>query len=261
MFDPNPTDNDKNPEVKIPVNAPDDSIEGVEVPYVDTSHVQSEAEVDRMVHEYEDKYASIRRQRIELPEEPELHDEEKPKNDWKKFRFGLRKMSHDLRPSSISATTTEEERLWATIAHVSALVTLLIGVPTGGIAALLTLFIPLAIYFAFRNRSEFVANQALQSFALQVVCTVGVAFTAVALVLVAALVTVVLAITIVGILAIPFLWLAIALVLVVLLALPLGMGILGIVGAWESYQGRLFRYPYIANWIDEQMHGRFLRHL
>jgi uncharacterized Tic20 family protein len=271
---PDDKPSDMKPEVKIPVT-PADEIQGVEVPYVNSSNVQSEEEVDRIVQEYENKYRSVRRERIEIPE-----PDEKPKNDFKndhkddyktfndygqkwrgKMKVDFNRIAHDLRPSSVNATTSEEERTWAAVAHGSALLTLILGLSTGGLAALLTLFIPLGIYFMYRQRSEYVANQALQSFAMQVLCTVGVVFTAVALALAATLVTLILAITIVGIIAIPFLWLAVALVFVALMALPLGMGILGTLGAFEAWQGRLFRYPYIANWIDEQMHGGFLQNI
>lgn len=231
--------------IKIPVNSePVDDI-----PPHDPN-LRSEQEVDELVRDYERKYSGFREQ-----------ESEKVKDTWGSWKAKVGHFQADFRPTATSATTTEEERLWAAIAHGSALVTLLIGLPTFGLTTLVTIFIPLGIYLAYRQRSEFVAHQALQAFAMQVIGTVGFVFVLVGTLIAAALVMVLLAITIVGIIVIPFVAIAVVLVVVALLALPLSMTVLGVIGAWETYQGRFFRYPYIANWIDQQTHGGFLSHI
>ena len=221
--------------IRIPVDTPAPSPRGTAAP-----------DVDQLVREYERKYQGFR-------------DDESAevKNTATYFIPKIKKQpTMPMRTGS----TTDTERMWAAIAHASALLTLLIGIPTAGVSALITLFIPLMIYFYFREKSEFVAYHALQAFALQIIGTVGwVAILAVGM-LVGALLIVVLAITIVGVLVIPFVVLAMILFAVASLALPLGMVVFGALGAWESYQGNWYRYPYIGAWLDQQMRGGFLTH-
>ncbi len=198
--------------------------------------------VDALVKDYEEKYTGFR-------------DAESEK--VKRSAVGV----SEPRPKRIAvsgAPVTEDERMWAAIAHGSALLTLVVGLVTGGLATLFTLFIPLGIYFAYRQRSEYVAYAALQAFALQVIGTVGWVAVLLAGVLVGALLCVVLAVTIVGILLIPFVALAIVLFVVATFALPLGMIVYGTIAAWESYQGKWYRYPWVGDWIDRQMHAGFL---
>jgi uncharacterized Tic20 family protein len=171
---------------------------------------------------------------------------------------------HDLPPKrkrgfTVSkASVTDDERMWAAIAHGSALLTLLVGVLTGGIATLFTLFIPLGIYFAYRQRSEYVAYAALQAFALQVLGTVGWIAVLVIGILAGVLLSVLLAITIIGALLVPFIALAVILFALASFAMPLGMVVYGVIASWETYQGKWYRYPWIGDWIDRQMHAGFL---
>ncbi len=220
---------------RIPVDTPPPSPRGTAAP-----------DVDALVREYEQKYQGFR-------------DDESPevKNTATYFPPKPKKQ-----PTVMMRTgsTTDNERMWAAIAHASAILTLLVGIPTAGIATLVTLFIPLMIYFYYREKSEFIAYHALQAFALQVIGTVGwVAIVAVGM-LVGALLIVVLAVTIVGLLVVPFVVLAMILFAVASIALPLGMVVFGALGAWEAYQGNWYRYPYIGAWLEQQMRGGFLTH-
>ena len=52
------------------------------------------------------------------------------------------------------AEVDQNERKWAALAHASTLLTALVGLSTGGAGVLLTMFVPFAIYLAFRKRSE-----------------------------------------------------------------------------------------------------------
>ena len=158
-------------------------------------------------------------------------------------------------PSSRLAGLSESERRWAALSHASVLLTLLLGLFSAGFLALLSLCIPLGIYFYWRNRSEFVAFQALQAFALQAIGTIGWLALLVAGTIAGALLVLLLAITLIGI---PLLIVVIpALVLFVLgtFALPLAMLIYSLIAAVQTWQGVNYRLPRISRWIDRQLRG------
>jgi uncharacterized Tic20 family protein len=203
--------------------------------------VNKNASVDALVRDYEAKYNGFRDQESAYVRQA-----------------AAQKAKSKVYPSMINANLTEEERMWAAIAHGSAILTLLVGLLTGGVATLFTLFIPLGIYIAFRNRSSFVANQALQAFALQVIGTIGWLVVLIGGVLIGALLSVVLAITVVGLIIVPFVVIAIVLFVLATLVMPFGMGVFGAIAAWEAYQGRWYRYPKIGDWVDRQFHTNFL---
>lgn len=214
--------------IRIPVDAP--------VP---------DDDIDALVRDYEEKYYAFREKESRRIRAAEV--ESAPALKAKRSM-----------PLVRTSSTAEDERMWAAIAHGSALLTLLIGGLTGGLAVLFMLFIPLGIYFAYRQRSEYVAYHALQAFALQVLCTVGWLVILVGGAVLGGLLCVLLAITIIGIPLAVLAALAIALFAIGSLALPLGMPVFGALAAWKAYQGEWYRYPRIGNWIDRQMHGGFL---
>jgi uncharacterized membrane protein len=37
------------------------------------------------------------------------------------------------------------------------------------------------------------------------------------------------------------------------------MVVFGLISAWEAYQGKWYRVPYIGEWLEKQMRGGFLR--
>ncbi len=155
---------------------------------------------------------------------------------------------------------SDVERRWATIAHASVLLTLFVGLPSAGFLTLITLFIPLGIYFYWRQKSEFVAFQALQAFTLQVLGTVGwLAILTVGMV-VGALLLIILAITLVGLILYPIVIPAMILFALATFALPFGMVVYSIIAAMRTWQGVDYRLPRIGRWIDNQMHSGFLEH-
>jgi len=80
------------------------------------------------------------------------------------------------RPRSYSTLrVTDDERLWAAVAHISAWVTFLGGIATIGTIIPVSIFIPLIVYFLFRRKSDYVAFHALQAFVIQLIGTVGAA--------------------------------------------------------------------------------------
>lgn len=166
------------------------------------------------------------------------------------------------RPRSYSAfRVTDNERLWAGAAHASVWVTFGALFFTAGFAVPLTIFVPLVIYFMFRKQSDYVAFHALQSFVLQLVGTVGaLALLTIggALWIIGLVVALLLMVVLVGFVLVPV-WgiVGIALLLTVFL-MPFAMVLFGTIGAVQTYNGRDYRYPYVAQWVDRQLAGGFL---
>ena len=148
---------------------------------------------------------------------------------------------------------TRDETNWAALAHASILLTLVLGVSTGGIAAFLGPVVPALIWYAYRDKSEYVTEQARQATIFQVAGLLGL----LALVLVGAIVMVagwvvsaVLVIVLIGIV------LLLAMLIVTLawgaavIVLPIAQVVYGCYAALEAYNGRPFRYWWIADAID-----------
>ena len=122
-----------------------------------------------------------------------------------------------------------DERLWAMLAHLSVLLNLVTG--------FLGVFAPLVIYFIYKDRSRYVAFQAMQSFIFQLIfwggagVLVGVMWAVVGL----------LSAILVGLICIPF--------AIIFSFLPLGALVYGVIGAIQTYQGQDFRYWLVADWV------------
>lgn len=167
-----------------------------------------------------------------------------------------------LTPRSYSnARVTDDEKLWASVAHASAWITFLGGIFTVGAIVPISIFIPLGIYFLWRRRSDYVAFHALQAFTLQLLGTVGAAVILAAggLVWSIGLVIAVLALFIlIGFILLP-LWGLVGLGLALFsIVMPLAMIFYGTLAAIETYNGRDYHYPFIARWVDRQLAGGFL---
>lgn len=156
---------------------------------------------------------------------------------------------------------SDDEKRWAAVAHGSVWLTLLGGFISGGTIVPISVFVPLIIYFLFRSKSNYVAFHALQAFVLTLIGTVG----AFLLLLVGGLVwgiglvvALLAMLVLVGFVLVPI-WgfVGIALLAVIVL-LPLAMLFLGTFAAIETYNGRDYRYPFIARWVDRQIAGSFL---
>jgi uncharacterized protein len=209
---------------------------------------RDELSIDELVGSYEERYSGFR-----------SRESDKIKRDAAGSpRPVARPRSYVVGgPSAVG----EEERMWAAIAHGSAILTLLVGMLTGGLATLFTLFIPLGIYFAFRQRSPYVAYAALQAFAIQVLGTVGWLVLVVAGSLIGVILMILLFITVIGIPVALLVGVVLAVLILTSLVIPFGMAVYGGIAAWQTYQGKQYRYPWIADWIDRQMHGGFLANL
>ena len=213
-----------------------------------------------IVQEYEERYygptSETARQR--------RHAEELASGGWQATGQRAYQTLHqyDWRPRSLPVDgLSDDERLWAALAHISALLTIGVAIVTNGLAVLAMIFVPLAIYFYFRDKSNFVAFHALQAFAMQLLGTMGWVVVLVAGILVLTVGIVISALASVVLIGIPFLIVFVLLLVAflgVMLALPFGMLIFSLIGAYQTYNGRDYRYPFIASWIERQLSSSFL---
>jgi len=193
------------------------------------------ADDDDIVREYEERYYGTRKERVAETAVPSPARKAAKTKRWDVDR---------------------NERRWAALAHASTLLTAAVALPSFGAGTLLTVFVPLLIYLAFRNRSDYVAFHALQAFTIQLVGTVGwflvvlVGGLAWSLMLVVSLVLI---LVVVGAVLFPVILLLGALALVASFALPVGMVIYSIIAAIETWNGHDYRYPYISRWVERQL--------
>ncbi len=131
--------------------------------------------------------------------------------------------------NSTSYVPTSDEKTWATLAHLSVLVNLFTGV--------LGPVIALVIYLAFKDKSRYIAYQALQSLLLQLIVWVGGGV----LITLAWIVTGLLTVVVIGLCLIPF--------AILLSLMPVIAPVYGVVAAVQTSQGDDFRYWLIGNWV------------
>ena len=151
---------------------------------------------------------------------------------------------------------TREEMTWAALAHASILLTLLIGIVSGGLFAILGVIVPAIIWYAHRGKSDYVVDQARQATIFQLVATVGL----IALVLVGGLVltlvwvvTGLLSAILIGLVLIPVALILTLVYVVAVVGLPIAQVVYGCYAALETYNGRPFRYRWVADLIDRYL--------
>lgn len=157
------------------------------------------------------------------------------------------------RPAPPLLGLTQDEMTWAALAHASILVTLLVGLLSGGALAVVGLLIPALIWYAFRLKSEYVVDQARQAFLFQVAGFVALLILALlgsVLVVGGWTVSAALSIVIIGLLLLPIMLILTLLWAALFVALPIGQVVYGCYAALEAYHGRPFRYWWIADLID-----------
>jgi len=147
----------------------------------------------------------------------------------------------DVRPNAVNSAPSlsapqplspADERTWAMLAHLSVLLNLVTGFLGVGAALL--------IYLIYKDRSRYVAYQAMQAFLFQLLFWAGGG------VLIGVMWAIVGALSaiLVGILLIP-----IALLLTpVFLILPLVALVYGVIGSIETSNGKDFRYWLVSDW-------------
>jgi uncharacterized Tic20 family protein len=146
-----------------------------------------------------------------------------------------------------------EEMTWSALAHASILLTLLLGVASGGIAAFLGPIVPAIIWYVYRDKSEYVVEQARQATIFQLAGILGWLVLVIGgAILVAAgwAVSAILLVVLVGLILMPVMLLVTLIWGVAIVALPIAQVIYGCYAALEAYNGRPFRYQWFADMID-----------
>jgi uncharacterized Tic20 family protein len=128
-----------------------------------------------------------------------------------------------------------DERTWAMIAHLSVLANLVTGF-FGPVAALV-------IYLVYKERSRYVAYQALQAFVFQLIWWVGAG----AIAGIAWAISGILTAVLIGLLCMP--------VACVISLLPLAALVYGVVGGVQASQGQDFKYWLIGDWVRGTLEG------
>lgn len=152
-------------------------------------------------------------------------------------------------PEPQSAGPTQDERNWAMLAHLTALLTLGVGVSTSGIGYVFALLVPLSLYLYFAGRSRFVAFHALQATVFQAlagILFVVLAAAAGAVIVAAWVVTGVLSIVLLGLLLLPVTLGLTVLAAAQLAAVPLLVLFYALYGAYRTYEGENFHYPWVG---------------
>ncbi len=126
-----------------------------------------------------------------------------------------------------------DERTWAMLAHLSVLLNLVTG-----FLGVVTAFV---IYLMHKDRSRYVANQALQAFFFQLIFWGGGGF----LIGVIWAITGALCTILIGFLLIPFALLA----TFIFLPMPLLAIVYGVIAAMQCANGDDFRYWLIGQWV------------
>lgn len=149
---------------------------------------------------------------------------------------------------------TDQERNWAAIAHASTLLSIVVGLATGGLGSIFLALIPLGIFVAFREKSRYVAFHALQATTLQLVSVIVYAIGLVALIIftiLAWLVSGLLTIVLVGVLLMPLALLITLLLVAFALLFPLAVMGYALYAAVETGRGINFHYAWLGEWLDE----------
>jgi uncharacterized Tic20 family protein len=138
-------------------------------------------------------------------------------------------------PAAPAALTPSDERTLAMLAHLSNLL--------NPVTAFLGILVPLGMYLLYKDRSRYVAYQALQSFVFQLIWWVGAGAIAAMLWTVSGA----LAVVVVGCFLMP--------VALLVTLLPVASLIYSIYAGIECSQGRDFRYWLIGDWVRGTLNG------
>jgi uncharacterized Tic20 family protein len=151
---------------------------------------------------------------------------------------------------------TLAERKLAILAHASILITFLVAITTGGIGVLAAILVPFFIWYLNRERSSYVAFHALQATMYQI-ALVGIFLSAGAVICLVLglvwLITAVLSILLIGLILVPIAAVFTVIVALVLTAYPLAGLTYGLTAAWQVYNTDTFRYPWIADWLENRL--------
>lgn len=154
---------------------------------------------------------------------------------------------------------TQDEKTMAALAHASIVLTFVVALGSGGLGSLVGVLVPLLIWLVYKEKSAHVSLQALQATVFQVACILLVV---IALAVGAILVTVgwtvsgALVAVLIGLCMMPFVALLTVLFAVLVLILPLAELGYGLHAAYETYQGRDFRYWLVGEAVEKELARR-----
>jgi len=156
-------------------------------------------------------------------------------------------------------TLTQDERTMAALAHASVVLTFILALGSGGLGGLLGILVPLLIWLTYKQKSAYVSFQALQATVFQAVSILlMVVVLAVSIILIVAGWTISGALTaiLIGLCLMPFALLITVVLALLVLILPLAQLGYGLYAAYETYQGRDFRYWLVGEALEEEMAKR-----
>ena len=208
---------------------------------------------------------------MEQEAEVEVAVEDKPRGETRKLKEGAEEpvprprraetkklapdpeMALDVAAPAPHLGLSREEMSWAALAHASILLTLLLGLASGGLAAILGPIVPAIIWYVYRDKSEYVVEQARQATLFQlagIVALMALAVIGALLVAVGWAVSAVLVIVLIGLILLPIMLLVTLLWVVAIVALPIVQVVYGCYAAIEAFNGRPVRYWWVADMID-----------
>ena len=161
-------------------------------------------------------------------------------------------------PAGAVSAPTQDERNWAMLAHLTALLTAGVAASTGGMGYVVALLVPLGMYLYFAGQSRYVAYHALQATVFQALAGIGYVVAAGALgaaIAAAWAVTGVLSVVLIGLLLLPLALGLTLLAVMEILALPLLGLFYALRGAYLTAQGEPFEYPVVGALVA-QSRGR-----
>ena len=210
---------------------------------------------EQVVREYEERYLNMQDpEYVKVPPTQESYATGSTGSSvWKRMAsFDVPPRHRPNTKRRVPVPSDENDKMWAAAAHASAIVTLVAALSSGP-GVVVGLFIPLVIYLVFRTRSEYVAFHALQAFTFQTVATVGT----VAMIIGFALLTLISGIASLLIVGIPFfimfLFLTMMMVPISLFSILFVMPVYSLSAFFATLNGRNFRYPWVADWVDDQL--------
>jgi uncharacterized Tic20 family protein len=154
---------------------------------------------------------------------------------------------------------TQDERTMAALAHASVVLTFILALGSGGLGGLLGVLVPLLIWLTYKEKSAYVSFQALQATVFQAVSIllmVVVLAVSIILIVVGWTISGALTAVLIGLCLMPFALLITVVLALLVLILPLAQLGYGLYAAYETYQGRDFRYWLVGETLEKEMAKR-----
>jgi hypothetical protein len=154
---------------------------------------------------------------------------------------------------------TQDERTMAALAHASVVLTFILALGSGGLGGLLGILVPLLIWLTYKEKSAYVSFQALQATVFQAVSIllmVVVLAVSIILIVVGWTISGALTAVLIGLCLMPFALLITVVLALLVLILPLAQLGYGLYAAYETYQGRDFRYWLVGESLEKEIAKR-----